>query len=393
MDAIRNLEQENVRVFKNARETGRKLGVGSYGSVVELVIKGIGKFAGKKIHEALIIDGDSAVLVKECKLMLELVHPNITKFCGVCKLPSSTIPVLVMELMDYSLEDIVENDKEYFPYTVAISVLIDVANGLAYLHGRTPRVLHRDLTARNVLLDQTMTAKITDFGNSRIVDATKIVKTMTQTPGTLVYMPPEAVNAHSKYGDRLDIFSFGHLALYALIREFPKDLLPPTYTTPEGQLAARNEVERRSEYMDKLNKALPKPEHPLYQLTMQCLNNDPARRPASTELLHWLQEIQRLVQEDYEDSYPEASYLRITEEERVANSLRQIHLDINRRQVESAEEYEVCSLELPMHSDSLAEAAPSATDVACQNSSSRTLLLVSLVPRPSRAPLSLRAQS
>ena len=316
------LEQEDVRVFKNARETGRKLGVGSYGSVVELVIKGIGKFAGKKIHEALIGDGDSAVLVKECKLMLELVHPNITKFCGVCKLPSSTIPVLVMELMDHSLENIIENDKEYFPYTVAISVLIDVANGLAYLHGRTPRVLHRDLTARNVLLDQTMTAKITDFGNSRIVDATKIVKTMTQIPGTLVYMPPEAVDVHSKYGDRLDIFSFGHLALYALIREFPKDLLPPTYTTLEGQLAARNEVERRSEYMDKLNKALPQPEHPLYQLTMQCLHNDPARRPASTELLHWLQEIQRLVQEDYEDSYPEASYLRITEEERVGNSFR-----------------------------------------------------------------------
>lgn len=340
MDAIRKLEQENVRVFRNVRETGQKLGVGSFGSVVELAIKGVGKFAGKKIHEALIIDGDSPVLVKECKLMSELIHPNITKFCGVCKLPFSTIPVLVMELMDRSLEDVIENDKEDFPCTLALSIFIGVANGLAYLHGRTPRILHRDLTARNILLDQDLTAKITDFGNSRIVDATKVIKTMTQAPGTLAYMPPEALNAHSKYGDRLDIFSFGHLALYALIREFPKNILPPTYTTSEGHLAARNEVERRSEYMDKLNKALPKPDHPLYQLTLQCLHNEPTRRPASTELLHWLQEIQKLEQGDFYESYPEVRKIHATEEERMSISLRQMQIDINRRQAESTE-YEV----------------------------------------------------
>ena len=316
------------------------LGVGSFGTVVELVIKGVGKFAGKKIHEILIIDGDFPLLVKECKLMSELAHPNITKFCGVCKLPSSTLPVLVMELMDCSLEEVIENDKEDFPCIAAISVFIGVANGLAYLHGRTPRVLHRDLTARNVLLDQDMNAKITDFGNSRIVDATKVFKTMTQVPGTQVYMPPEALDVHSKYGDRLDIFSFGHLALYALIREFPKNLLPPTYVT-SGHLAARNEVERRSEYMDVLSKILPQPEHPLYQLTTQCLHNEPTQRPTSTELLHWLQEIQRLENGDFYDAYPNVRNIHATKEEkRISMSLRQMKLDINRHHAES-NEYEV----------------------------------------------------
>ena len=337
MDAIRKLEQADVAVYRNARETGRKLGVGSFGSVVELAIKGVGKFAGKKIHEALISDGDSAVLVKECKLMSMLIHPNITKFCGVCKLPSSTIPVLVMELMDFSLEYIIENDKEYFPYKVAISVLIDVANGLAYLHGCTPRVLHRDLTARNVLLDRTMNAKITDFGNSGIVDATKVIKTMTRTPGTLVYMPPEALDAHSKYGDRLDIFSFGHLALYSFIREFPKDLLPATYPQGDG-LAARSEVERRSAYVDKLKKILPKPDHYLYQLTAQCLHNNPTRRPSSTELLHWLQEIQRIEEGDDVESY--AVNVHGKAEQRTG-VLDQMRTDINQRPVEIAEYDEV----------------------------------------------------
>ena len=245
MDAIKLHEQANVKVYRNVKETGRQLGVGSFGSVVELKIKGEGgKFAGKKIHEVLVINGDVTLLIKECKLMSELIHPNIAKFCGVCKLPRSTIPALVMELMDYSLEEVIDNTTTEFELTFMQTLLIlsDIANGLAYLHGR---VLHRDLTARSVLLDKSMRARLTDFANSRIVDTTRVSKTMTQAPGTQVYMPPEALYSHSKYSDRLDIFSFGHLTLYTLIREFPKDLLPATHVSSKGQLEARSELERR----------------------------------------------------------------------------------------------------------------------------------------------------
>ena len=96
--------------------------------------------------------------------------------------------------------------------------------------------------------------------------------------------------------DKLDTFSFGHLALYTLIREFPKDLLPATYNAPGGQLETRTEVERRSQYMEKLNKMLPTIDHNLYLLTQECFQNDPTKRPSSTELLHRMQEIQRLAQ-------------------------------------------------------------------------------------------------
>ena len=302
MDVIRLLERDGVKVYKNVKETGRQLGVGSYGTVVELTIRGEGKFAAKRLHEVLIADGDTSHLVKECKLMSELRHPNITKFFGVCKLSSSIVPALVMELMDHSLEEVIENADD-FPLETAISVFIDIANGLAYLHSRNPQVLHRDLTARNVLLDKLYKAKITDFGNSRIVDATKVSKTMTQAPGATVYMPPEALDSHSKYGDRLDTFSFGHLALYATIREFPKDLLRATYYASDGRFVARTEVERRSSYMEKLHSKLSSPDHHLYRLVQQCLHNDPTKRPSSTELLHWLQEIQQLEQGEVDTLY------------------------------------------------------------------------------------------
>ena len=63
-----------------------------------------------------------------------------------------------------------------------------------------------------------MVAKISDLGNSRIVDLQpgQLAKTLSRIPGTLVYMPPEAFDNLSKYGPRLDIFSFGHLALFTI---------------------------------------------------------------------------------------------------------------------------------------------------------------------------------
>lgn len=297
---MKKLEKANVKVFKNAKETGRILGVGSFGCVVELHIKGAGKFAGKKIHEALVADGDTSLLVKECKLMSELIHPNIAKFCGVCKLPSRTVPTLVMELMDHSLEDFLENKTFHIALTTALSLLIEVASGLTYLHTRTPRVLHRDLTARNVLVDKYTNAKITDFGNALIIDPEKIGKTMTQAPGTSVYMPPEALDSQSTYSDRLDIFSFGHLALYTMIREFPKNLLSSTYITSKDKVVARSEIERRSKYMETLDTILPEQDHKLYQLIRRCLENDPTKRPDANELLSNLHEILCL---EYGDLY------------------------------------------------------------------------------------------
>ena len=105
---------------------------------------------------------------------------------------------------------------------------------------RTPAIIHRDLTARNVLLNSAMVAKIADMGNSRLVDM-QPGQTMTRgVPGTPVYMPPEAFEVPPKYGPKLDMFSFGHLALFrchpAVPRRPPPLHLPrPTVTSDQGE--------------------------------------------------------------------------------------------------------------------------------------------------------------
>ena len=65
-------------------------------------------------------------------------------------------------------------------------------------------------------------AKITDLGNSRIVKLQpgQLAQTLSRLPGTLVYMPPEALTAASRYGPSLDVFSFGHLVLFTLTQVF-----------------------------------------------------------------------------------------------------------------------------------------------------------------------------
>lgn len=184
--------------------------------------------AGKSIHEELILgtDGYNAVLDKyyaECEIMSLFDHPNITKFWGVCAKPECRQPVLVMAKLDGNLNDLLEGYKEpTLPLSLKLSVLEDVAKGLHYLHNfnKESSIIHRDLTTRNVLLTSCIVAKITDFGVSRIIDK-RAVQTMSVVPGTIDYMPPEAIEpVPARYGPSLDVFSFGHLALVTLTQVY-----------------------------------------------------------------------------------------------------------------------------------------------------------------------------
>ena len=300
-------------VLSNVTPTGKMLGEGSYGCVEELNVNGL-MCAGKRIYKTLIEpenEGADRMVEKyydECQLLSSLRHPNVVQFLGICFLETQSIsttdlklPVLVMEMLQGSLDHLLENTPN-IPLAKKCSILQDVARGLVYLHNRSPAVIHRDLTARNVLLNSAMVAKIADMGNSRIVNIrpSQLTNTMTRgVPGTIVYMPPEAFDIPPKYGPKLDTFSFGHLALFTATQEFPGDILPSTYQDKRtGRLIPRNEVERRGRYMETLRATLGA-SHGLVQLIMRCLDYDPARRPTAPETMKSLQQISSQVHDAY----------------------------------------------------------------------------------------------
>ena len=284
-------------VVPNVRPTGRELGKGAYGSVEEVEIPGA-VCAAKKIHTEFLNIGSrediSHMIYKfasECRLMSTLRHPHIVQFLGVCYLPGARLPSLVMERLDTNLHDLLETTPN-LPLAVKNSILLDTARGLLYLHSQSPPIIHRDLTARNVLLNSAMVAKIADLGVARIVNLQPDqLATMTQGPGNIVYMPPEAMGEHTQYNTSLDIFSFGNVALFTLTQEFigPK-LKAATYTDDVGKINARSEIERREYGFRAIYHDLGK-ENALAQLTRDCLQNHPAGRPNAADLVERIKKI------------------------------------------------------------------------------------------------------
>ena len=173
-----------------------------------------------------------------------------------------------------------------------VSILHDTASGLDYLHSQTPAIIHRDLTAKNVLLDSQLRAKIADFGNSRIMDLDPEAspKALTSLPGTLEYMPPEAQGGSVAYDPSLDVFSFGYLSLFT-VTQTPVRLLPATYHCHStGEIRGRSEVKRCASFVEATEEVLSE-NHSLVSLMKQCLLNNSAQRPHTGEVVTRLQEM------------------------------------------------------------------------------------------------------
>ena len=178
--------------------------------------------AAKIIHSAIEFSSNVGNQhVKELSLRSSLRHPNIVQFLGIWQCPGrSSLPALVTELMDTSLHKFLVDPsmKDEVPMSYKKAILEDVTKGLIYLHKKG--IVHRDLTANNVLLTASLVAKISDLGNSRFLPKEDFVK-LTSRPGTVAYMPPEAFT--KDYTHKVDIFSFGHLVLFTMIQVSEKN--------------------------------------------------------------------------------------------------------------------------------------------------------------------------
>ena len=279
--------------LSDIRQTGKTIGHGSYGSIIEVEMPGA-LCAAKQIHDQfqnpdIMSERTMAELaagfVRECQLMSTLRHPHIVLFLGVCFLSGSQMPAILMEKLLSSLHDLLDFDQ-YIPISLKCSILHNVASGLLFLHSQSPPIIHRDLSAKNILLNEGMVAKIGDLGMARIIPTQS--STMTKAPGATIYMPPEALEDESKYDTKIDIFSLGVLAIFALSQTFPKPLAQ-AYTTEGGKLVPRTELERRDSYMKQIAQELQEG-HLLINMITQCMKNTPRERPSIQQVIQWLEQ-------------------------------------------------------------------------------------------------------
>ena len=277
----------------NLRATGTVIGTGAHATVEEVLVS-TRLCAAKRIHSHLQhsqeFRNDALTRIaeqfpKECQLLASIKHPNIVEFIGIFFFPGESLPALVTERLHTNLQDLLDprdSPSRNLLLSLKCSILCDVANGLAHLHGLS--IIHRDLSARNVVLTDDMKAKLVDLGTALKEPIMKVMSTLTVQPGCSVYMPPEACSTEMVNYDRsIDIFSLGVLTIFTIGEKFPGNPLPSTYTE-NSRLVARSELERREEYMKDVQEKLRasdqlRENHPLLLLIRRCLQNDPPKRP------------------------------------------------------------------------------------------------------------------
>ena len=206
--------------------TVQVLGSGAYGNVVKATLDE--KPCAAKILHRVIVDSQDPGLSdfisrfeQECQILRNLKHPNIVQFLGVVQDPTTNKPILLMEVMKDSLTHFLESSPTDIPYHVQVNISHDIALAVAHLHRNG--ILHRDLSSNNILLNASHQAKVTDFGMSKIAASNPSMtrSKVTHCPGTLVYMPPEALRPQPRYSDKIDTFSIGVLLLQIVTRKFP----------------------------------------------------------------------------------------------------------------------------------------------------------------------------
>ncbi|KAG5235581.1 G-type lectin S-receptor serine/threonine-protein kinase [Salix suchowensis] len=196
----------------NNFSSSNKLGEGGFGPVYkgtlvdgqEIAVKRLSKSSGQGMDE----------FKNEVMLIAKLQHRNLVKLLGFCIHKDEKM--LIYEYMpNKSLDSIIFDltRNKLLDWSRRIHIIGGIARGLVYLHQDSRlRIIHRDIKASNILLDNELNPKISDFGLARMFGGDQAEANTNRVVGTYGYMSPEyALDGH--FSVKSDVFSFGVLVL------------------------------------------------------------------------------------------------------------------------------------------------------------------------------------
>ncbi|XP_056162100.1 receptor-like serine/threonine-protein kinase SD1-8 isoform X2 [Syzygium oleosum] len=214
LDSVRKRDHELpilsfscVATSTNNFSPANELGEGGFGPVYkgmllghEFAVKRLSRKSGQGIEE----------FKNEVQLISKLQHRNLVKLLGCCIEREEKI--LIYEYMENkSLDTFLfdRNKKQLLDWRRRVSIIEGIAQGLLYLHKYSRlRIIHRDLKTSNILLDEDMNPKISDFGMARIFGENEARARTNKVVGTYGYMSPEYA-VHGLFSTKSDVFSFG----------------------------------------------------------------------------------------------------------------------------------------------------------------------------------------
>ncbi|KDO33373.1 TKL protein kinase [Saprolegnia parasitica CBS 223.65] len=227
----------------------------------------------------------------EIRLSASLEHPNIVAFVGMTWTSVYNLSA-IYELMSHGdLWQFLRRSHGltwHGPGVSKASILRDVVAALVYLHALSPMVVHRDLKAKNVLLNDAYVAKLGDFGTSRECAD----HTMTAEIGTVPWIAPEVLKG-TRYSEKADIYSFGVLVSEVDTVKVPYSNVHDCCPSADGTsvaLASANIAMRvvKGTLQPSFSPSCPSV---VLDIARQCLSYDPDDRPSAAQLAAWLQRL------------------------------------------------------------------------------------------------------
>ncbi|KAK8280232.1 hypothetical protein V6Z12_D09G162300 [Gossypium hirsutum] len=253
-----------------------RIGAGSFGTVHHA------EWNGSDVAVKILMEQDLNAerfkeFLREVAIMKCLRHPNIVLFMGAVTQPPN-LSIVTEYLSRGSLYRLLHKPgvREMLDERRRLSMAYDVANGMNYLHRRSPPIVHRDLKSPNLLVDKKYTVKVCDFGLSRLKANTFL--SAKSAAGTPEWMAPEVLRDEPS-NEKSDIYSFG-----VILWELATLQQPWCNLNPPQVVAAVGFKGQRLEIPHDLNPQVA-------AIIEDCWANEPWKRPSFSNIMDQLKSL------------------------------------------------------------------------------------------------------
>ncbi|KAH0854019.1 hypothetical protein HID58_092675 [Brassica napus] len=283
---------KQIKRATNNFDPENKIGEGGFGPVYKVGVLGDGTTIAVKQLSSKSKQGNRE-FVTEIGMISALQHPNLVKLYGCC-IEGKELLLVYEYLENNSLARALfgsEKQRLHLDWATRNKICIGIAKGLAYLHEESRlKIVHRDIKATNVLLDQSLNAKISDFGLAKL-DEEENTHISTRIAGTIGYMAPEYA-MRGYLTDKADVYSFGVVCLEIVSGKSntnyrPKEefvyLLDWAYVLQEqGNLLELVDMDLGTNFSKKEAKRM-------LNIALLCTNPSPTLRPPMSSVVSMLE--------------------------------------------------------------------------------------------------------
>ncbi|XP_031385762.1 probable LRR receptor-like serine/threonine-protein kinase At5g63710 isoform X2 [Punica granatum] len=290
---VRRFSWREIQLATDNFSESNIIGQGGFGKVYRGVLSDNTMIAVKRLTDYYSPGGEAA-FCREVELISVAVHKNLLRLIGFCTTFSERMliyPYMKNLSVAYHLRDLKPGEKG-LDWPTRKRIAFCAACGLEYLHEHcNPKIIHRDLKAANILLDDNFEPVVGDFGLAKIVDA-KLTHVTTQVRGTMGHIAPEYLST-GKSSEKTDVFGYGITLLELVTGQRAIDFSRLEEEEDVLLLDHIKKLLREDRLKDIVDQNLAvydlKEVETIVQVAFLCTQSSPDERPSMTDVVNMLQ--------------------------------------------------------------------------------------------------------